>query len=241
MAAIEEAIRVALPDNQAVFLHPLQVVGGRRFFKVCKGDHKIARLLVGSFVCTERGLTGTTILEDLISMRNQKRQELLDAKETGNQREGLGIDSAPAQKRRKLSHFELPEVIQLDTPRVGPVQGIRMHVILGKSGTSLSIEATEANINYLRSVVAEQLSTASVDDGAEGMAEQQSGTAAQPSELAPIPSAGPGITWVKSRQAYRVRYKEDGQTRWKDFRSASLEAHDLYEASHRAAAFHRES
>ena len=107
-----------------------------------------------------------------------------------------------------------------------------MYVLLGKAGAPLSIEATKENIDYLRAAIAEQAS-----DITDTKPPSAAGGSTRPSEHIEIPSVGPGITFVKSRKAYRVRYQMDGQTKWKDFRAASFETHDLVAASQEALAF----
>lgn len=244
MVSIEDSICVFVPDSPLpIFLHPLQIVDNRKFIKIAKGDHKIIRLLSSHSSSNERGLTKTSVIEDLIALRNTKRRELLQQPSEQEQGpEDLGIDSAPAVKRHKVSDLDLPEVVQLEAPAIGRAGSTSMRVLMAKVGAPLNIEATNDNINYLREAIAEQISATSNLDGLgeavpKAGPSSGSGVGTEPSEDPVIPSAGPGITFVKSRQAYRVRFKDKGQTRWKDFRAASLEVHDLTEASQEALRF----
>ena len=105
------------------------------------------------------------------------------------------------------------------------------------------MEATAGNIDYLRAAVAAQIPLGEEHSGCDDEQRGETNSSTEPgahwdsSEQVAVPNAGPGISFVKSRQAYRIRYKEDGQVKWKDFRSASLEAHDLFEASQKAKTF----
>jgi hypothetical protein len=243
MVSIEDSLCVYLPDSQLpVFLHPVQIVSGHKFVKVAKGDHKVIRLLSNQSSSCSRGLTKTTVIEDLIALRNQKRQELLHRRPEENQRrESLGIDS-PAPKRSKVSEASLPTIVELEVPAIGDAGSTSMRVLMAKPGTPLFIEATNSNIDYLRAAVAAQIPLGE-HSGCDGEQQRETNSSTEngahwdSSEQVAVPNAGPGISFVKVRQAYRVRYKEDGQVKWKDFRSASLEAHDLFEASQKAKAF----
>ena len=167
MVSIEDSICVILPDSPLpIFLHPLQIVDNRKFIKIAKGDHKIIRLLSSHSSSNERGLTKTSVIEDLIVLRNTKRCELLHQPAEQEQGpEDLGIDSAPAVKRRKVSDLELPEVVQLEAPAIGRAGSTSMRVLMTKVGAPLSIEATADNIDYLREAIAEQISaTANPDE-----------------------------------------------------------------------------
>ena len=244
MVSIEDSLCVCLPDSTLpVFLHPVQIVCGRKFVKLAKGDHKVIRLLSNQSSSSERGLTKTSVIEDLIALRNQKRNELLHHRSDEDQRrESLGIDSAPHPKRNKVSEASLPESIQLRVPAVGDAGSTDIRVLMAKPGAPLSIEATEGNFNYLRAAVASQISPGDGvhNDGDVAPAPNSSLEAwfdEGPHGQQEVPAAGPGISYVASRQAYRVRFKTNGQVKWKDFRSASLEAHDLLQGSQKAKAF----
>ena len=231
MVSVEDALTVLLPDSPLpVLLHPIQIVGEHKFIKIAKGDHKIIRLLTSSASPNERALTNTTAIETLIDQRNKVRQELMSPRDEKQQL--LGIESAPACKRQKVSDMVLPEMVELKVPAIEGIGITSMRVLLTKAGSPLSIEASGENIDYLRAAIAQQAS-----DTTDAKPSSAPGDCTEPSEHIEIPSAGPGITFVKSRQAYRVRYQRDGQTKWKDFRAASLEAHDLIAASQQALAF----
>ena len=203
MVSVEDAIGVVVPGSPLpIFVHPIQQVGFRKFIKLAKGDHKIIRLLSSSSSPYERALTNTTIIEDLIDLRNKRRHELLNPPNSEKQEE-LGIDSASSCKRPKVSDMMLPEVVELKVPAIGSASATNMLVLLTKPGTPLSIEATSDNIEYLRAAIAEQIS-----DTASPKVVSASADSTAPSEHIDIPSAGPGITFVKGRQAYRVRYQK---------------------------------
>ena len=215
-STVEPALRVSCGcDAAAVFLWPLRYDGKHTFFKVCKGDHKICRLLLGQSTPGERGLTPTSIIEDLIAIRNTERERLLEendkaaAEQQGGARESLDIDAAAQTKRRKQDSAALPDSICIAAPDIGSVAGQQMRVMLGSVTSPLWCEAIPENIDYLRACVCEQTK-----------AEKSSCMSDRARDRDPMfDCAAPGVTWVPSRSAFRLRYKDKdtGLMKYKDF------------------------
>lgn len=232
MAIVEDALCITVPEQGSVFFHPVREAGGRKFVKCCKGDHKVERLLLGQSSSNERGLTQTSIIETIVKLRNSHRQGLvhqLEEQSNEQSKEDLGIE-VTAAKRKRTADFDhvLPESILVTAPAIGEVESHDMMVLLGQPTSALWVEATADNIDYLRACVSSQTL----------VAKQQALPAAEPIDTATYIS--PGITWVASRSAYRVRYKDGGKIRWKDFRATSSDQGAMLDASQKAMAFKAE-
>ena len=230
MVTVEEALCITVPDCAPVFVLHWQLVDDKRYIKVTKSDSKIVRLLVGQCSGKARLLTTTTIIEDIIKLRDQVRQELLekDQSNNNNNNKDLGIDAPQTRKRRKSSgEDDLPETVCVTAPAVGDVASQPMRVITGQQSLSpLWVELTVDNIEYLRACVGVQSSNSSAK-----RTEEDSDDAAD------MPNPGSGIIWSQQRCAYRVRYKVDGKLKCKDFRASSNSASDRSEAAQNAAEF----
>ena len=252
MATIGEAMCVSIDGLAGTFfLHPIRRVGEHRFFKICKGDHKISRLLFGRSTSNERPLTPTGIVETLIKMRNEKRTQLVDAMDDesqGQAQENLGLDAGCVIKKRKMVHDDvLPETVTIDAPAVGDVSSMSMVLLMGPHTSPLWLEATPENIDYMRACVAQQSmhketsSAESIVDSAISEASSESQPKADDLPSCESESHGvvscPGISWVKSRGAFRVRFKDDGNRKWKDFRASSMDAQDIGDALEMARSF----
>ena len=95
-------------------LRSVEKVDGRLFFKAVKGDHVIARLLLGQSFHNERVLAKTDILERLQSARN----DMIDSMINPVAKNDLGLDDGEdeprARKAMKRLPADLPSIIKIE-------------------------------------------------------------------------------------------------------------------------------
>lgn len=180
-----------------ITIRDVQHVDGQPFFKVAKCDHRIQRLVTGKGNGEARHLTHTTIIEDLIELRNSSRSELLKsyANEAEGAKDELELDDDGADKRN-FAHM-LPECVVVLAPARGDAAACSMKVLLMQPNRPLWLELSSTSIHYLYQAVSGQ---APVE---------------QASKKARLQSK----SWDKARRAFRVKYiDESGKKRQKDFR-----------------------
>ena len=208
--------------SQTVVLNELVEADGKFFAKVYKGCNKMARILSGSSISKERALSNTDILETLMRLLSQTHAELCQA--SLNQQDGrdedLGLDAAPPTKRLKQVAPVLPPTMEIVTPNVGDCKSVNMTMITASGSNPLLVEVTEDNINYLHMACKEQLDNKPM-----------------PEELADSTNRPRGITWVESRAAFRVSYKEGDKKRQKYFKPDSASDDDNRAAIEKAREF----
>ena len=238
MTELIDSITVTTPALKGeVVLHNLTTVGNRKFFKVCKSDRRISRLLRASdFVAAssgERPLTNTTLIEELIGLRNNERQRLIDSNSAaasaamGVPEDDLCLDGSTSKRPRRASPSDsaLPDTVCIQAPSVADVSGISMLVVLGQPKSPLWVELTVDNIDYLRAAICSQ------------MASCDAGSSSEEIEADKVTSPGQGIVWVPNRTAFRVRYKLEGKVKSKDIRAESSEPSAIAAASKAALRF----
>ena len=149
--------------------------GGVKFLKVKKSDRRLQTALLWNIdsqrtprLSTQsRPLACTDVIERLIELRNAKYAELLAQEQGSAQRKtGLNDDAPEASRdrsRRVKNQANIAKAATIEAPRVGEINGIRISVLLSATPSSpLYIEIKAANIEYLRQVVAYQISAGSV-------------------------------------------------------------------------------
>ena len=208
MCSLEDTITVSFPNGTPVTLTNLYEHGGDRYAKFTKSDNRIVRLLYGS-TPKDRVLAKTDILEVLVSLRNKKRDALLDELSKPPP-DDLGIDADTervSKKRRRDLEHTLPQVITIDGPSFGSVEGIQLQVWLSRPEHPLWLHVTPTNIDYMRAIVAAQIQ-------ADTLKRSRS------NRLEPIEQVAPGVVWAWDRKAYRARFKDnDGNRRTRDFKA----------------------
>ena len=159
----------------SVVLSDVKEVDGRIFTHIAKSQSQTERLCAPILTSDtrryegSRRLTSTNIVERLIHLKNNAYWELCGdgnaAIEGG--KEDLGLDVTPVKKKRKYAVDRIDEVIEIQTPTIGGVHGVAMHVLCTKHNSGgLWIEATAANIEYMQMATLFQLEhgTESDDD-----------------------------------------------------------------------------
>ena len=238
MSAVRDSITITTPElpGGVTFLE-WREVANRRYLKVSKCDSKIVRLLTNHGNGTERALAGTSIIEDLLKLRNNRRQKLLEANReseeaaAGKPADDLGLDEMPMSKRpRAALQAALPDAVDVQTPQIESVQSISMSVLLPAT-TALWMEMTGENIDYLRAVVKIQMSEGSI---------HRSRCREQGVDSAVVAPSAPSthVVWAWDRGSFRARVKsDDGRVKHKDFRPESTAAPAIEEAGEAAARY----
>ena len=159
---IEDCVRVSAPHMKKVAVLPcVKKSEGENvstYVKIAKADYEVYHLLGIEVIPLDRTLSKSTIIEQLIALREERRQELNEKGETGesNYIEEASI-FATQRKKRPADKSALPDVISIDAPTVGDVEGITMKVMMGKSREPLNIELTRENVLYLAKVSQQQI------------------------------------------------------------------------------------
>ena len=147
-----------------IVLKDSQEVEGATYFKVVKSDAMIARLFVKDQEdrIHTRPLSKTDIVEQVSSLRNSAYYSLLEDEDEMNEgKEDLGLDGPVdrvlRRNRPRKSMDELPKVVTLSAPDITDIAGVQMRVLMHKPGQALWVELNEANLNYFRLVVEQQI------------------------------------------------------------------------------------
>ena len=195
--------------NLRLEMSNVQQVEGVHFWKVCKGDHVLARLVCGKSHRKEKAFTNTNFVEQLVSSRNKvvTRLQLPQAVED------LGLDEEPAPKKQKAVDADLPAFVLFVAPTIGTVAGVPLRALCGVLREPLWLELTDIAVQYVVAALRYQLS----EDG------MQDRTPAAPTPER-LHSDTKGVTYDISRKAFRARHA--GQTKY--FRVA---VHDDAEAA----------
>jgi hypothetical protein len=225
MVELAPCIHIKAPwlDGGGVALLDVIEVQGVRFFKVKKTDSRIQRLLSGKGTGGARPLTPTSIVEDLIALRNTRRIELMadyarDADVDGAKEE-LDLDGGDKQPK-DMAHL-LPEVVHIICPAHGDIAPVTAKVLMQPPHSPLWLELSAISIEYLHRIVVEQTR------GDEHITKK---ARCRSSNIAPY--------WDETRGAFRVRYQtEPGQTKFKDFRPKASSEGEKSIAMHRAQEF----
>ena len=134
-------------------------VEGKFFIKLPKADAKTIKFLTGKGVGRSRLLTGTTIIETLIKLRNERYTTLCseaDKAQCGEAADDLGLD-APDAKRLRHMNAVVPQTLQITCPAIEGVDSVDICVLAANGQSPLAIEIDPAAIDYLHDVVERQL------------------------------------------------------------------------------------
>lgn len=212
MCTIEDSITVCTPDCQQLTFTNLIVHGPDKFAKFTKGSRLIEKLLAGKSCEGKRVLAATDVLETIISLRNSKREQLLQGGNEGAA-EDLGLDAdtqSVSKRRRRQLTASLPSVVAIDTPSLDGVDSVRMKVLLNRPDEPLWIHVTVDNLNYLRAYCSAQISG--------DWLKPDRSKRLQDDMVEALP---PGVIWARDRSSYRARFKDaEGRWRTRDFKSS---------------------
>ena len=117
-------------------------VENQTFFKLCKNDTAVERLLLGKCTHNKRMLAYTDIVETIQDLRNQKVLDIVEPPPADD----LGLDE-PRAKRVKLKELpdDVPKIICIKAPAVNHISGIDMRVLSGVSRQQLYVELVASN------------------------------------------------------------------------------------------------
>lgn len=198
----------------------VQKVGAATFINLKKSDQLVCRMLAGECVSGTRQLTNTDIVEKLADRRNKAYNMISNKSEQGD-KEDLGLDG-PAPKKHRARAEPLPQTIDIDAPSCTMHVLHRMQILLTKPGTSLWVELTAENLQYLRDFVTEQRSDCHA---------QRKGALKQEDDR--FRSDVKGVSFSYTRTSWRASAKRDGKvvTKYFSIKDANMDE-VLLEASH---------
>lgn len=126
----------------------------RFWFTIKKTDSHISKLLQVPFKIkgsTEHTLSRSDIVEQLTVLRNKLHQTSSDPA------------AGPEVKKESLPlELQARVIVQIKCPSIGDVEGLTMAVLARAAHEPLCVEATAANVEYLRRVVKYQVEAGNV-------------------------------------------------------------------------------
>lgn len=180
--------------REPVVLRSTQLVEGRTFWRVAKADQIVGRLLLGKACSSERMLSRTDIIEQLVKLRNSKVAELM---QPPGPLEDLGLDEQPEAAPAPPAGRPMPPTVQILAPQIGDVPELSLVVLSGLGQAPLWVELLPSVLEYLSEAVASQIAQGNVKRS-------------KPSEHR---VAHRGINFDAGRVAYRAR-RPDGKQRY---------------------------
>ena len=141
------------------------------YVKLVKAKSEINRLLGVPMLAKgadKKQLQHTSIIETLTQIRDDHISSMIKAAKAKEDKVELDIDDCKqaglVKRRRELdaARKHLPETVEIDCPAVGPIDSIKMRVRVDKQAGPLFVELTSKSIDYLISVVKEQISAGDI-------------------------------------------------------------------------------
>ena len=176
--------------KDGVFLHA-KTVGGEKFIDMKKSCWQITKLLTEGLACDTRyPLARTDVIEQLTQLRNEQ----FNINVYGG--EDKPMTPRYTSKKMKPVIIRAPETVDITTPQIGEVQPVVMRVILAKPGKGLYIQATDENLEYIRSAVAHQVMGEQVQS-------KRQRTNVPDEERVEVPDHV-GVSYSYKREAFRV-------------------------------------
>jgi hypothetical protein len=200
MVEILPAMHISAPwlTSGGITLTNLKVVNDVHFMKVIKTDASIHRLLLGCSRATKNMLTSTSIVDDVIELKNAMRLKLLKSYcEEATADDDLGVNVTNLEDKACL----LPPFVVIMAPTVNEVEGIPIKCLPNQRCQPLWCEVSPDVIAYLHKVAVHQAST---DDTC----------------FPKIQRKLPGPWFDSSRRSWRVKYYPGGASKpkTKDFK-----------------------
>lgn len=213
--------------------HPVAIkftktVEGAVFFKACKSDSAIMRLLVAEQPAnwTSRPLSKTDVLEQLIGMRDSAFHELAaEPAEDEEGKEDLGLDDPRPQQRKNLA--ELPSTVVLQAPEIEGTTSVPMRVLLSKPGQPLWLELKHENLRYLIEAVGRQISRGNI---------KRHHPRDEVDQTSRVDSGVKGLSFDYKRQCFKAQRKMEGKVVATKFFKPK-EEHDVDETINEAKAW----
>lgn len=152
-----ESVSIGGPSVHGQPVHyPVQRVGGQRYIRLEKVASKLERLL-GTYVYQRPQLPKTSVLETIVSLRNNEWNKMLLSASNSNrqQQQPLVVRLLRGSALDARATLLEDTVVSVSMPSYGPVLGISINVILKKPSADQcpSIELTSQNLMYLSNVV----------------------------------------------------------------------------------------
>lgn len=181
-------------ESGGVTMTAILEVDGKVFYKMAKWDHRVIRLLTGHCRKEQNPLSSKSndYLDRLAAARDEARTKLEKELQPPAAEHDIGLDKPDEVDVSRL----LPKFITIDTPPINDVV-LSVRVLCNATNQPLWVELTPDVLEHMHKAY-------SVDEN-------------QPAKKH---KARPKPYFDKSRQAFRVKYVEDGNAKIKDFRPA---------------------
>lgn len=207
-----------------VVLTSIIAAHGKTFFEVNKSNREIERLFLGRIEANKRVLQHARILNDCVAKRNE-------AAIVPKSEDDLALDE-PAKRKSKKQRREQDEskIVKIELEDEDGTK-CSMNILHTTNHANLLIELLPSNIEFLMKIVKRQVALAS--HPAEHDEEPDSEDADKR-----VGTGQKHITWWEQKQAYRVRYLQDGKWRQKlcradaDGKDAALAVAVQFRAEH---------
>ena len=187
--------------KQPIAFRSLEVVNGRKFFKLAKQDHVISRLLLGTSSSKTRRPAKTDVLEQLQMLRNTKIENIVTPPALDDLALDDIVEEAPQRKKQKTKvsmPVDAPPIIEIVAPTIGSATEMKMNTLFRKKYEPIWLELTEAIIEYLVAAVDHQIVNESID---KSRVQHQ------------VDQVGDGVTYETRRKAWRAR-RPNGQQKY---------------------------
>ena len=183
--------------KEPIHIRNTKEVHGVLFWKAAKSDHVVTRMVFGKSETQQRPLSKTNVLETMQHNRNKAVESMIKA--LGGPKEDLGLDDIEdSVKINKTDLDKLQSIIYIDAPNIGPVEGMKVRVLKGKSTKPLWLELSITVVEYLHKACSYQLS-------------QEPVLRNRPHHK--DVAGDPGVSWEDRRKAFRAR-RENGKVKY---------------------------
>ena len=148
--SLTDAVSVAVRGKKhSIILRPIKHEGGDRFFHLAKYDKKLERLFMHD---ADNRNEGYDIINALKNLRDAavRKKVGVTRRERPN---GTYIPIRYSSKKLKSKYLECPDVLEVDAPTVGNVEGVTMKILAGKASNGLWVELNDRVLTYLMNVM----------------------------------------------------------------------------------------
>ncbi len=182
-------------------LDRVQTVEGAPYINLRKADNSICRLLSDN-PNNVRPLSNTDIIEQLATARNEAYERII--KELLSEgKVDMGLDEPPKKKQRQVP-ASMPLTTEIMAPNIGDHAACTVKVLLTKPASSLWIELSPSNIEYLRGVVKHQRVHCEVQGRGNDKQDEEKRV-----------SSVKGVSFSYTRSAWRATKLKDGKANTK--------------------------
>ena len=197
------AVVIETQTQETIMLRNQMIIDGQIYWRVAKGDPIVARILVGKSHTKERQLTKSDIIDSLIKLRNAAIEAIVTPVDEQSGKEDLGLDDPASNRPTKRSKISLPPVVEITTPKVGPLDPMQIKALTMEAGmkTALWIEFTTPAVNWIIAAVRYQLQNV------------EAALSIIKAKAVPKTTSIVAVNWEQSRNSWRAR-RADGKQKY---------------------------